>query len=281
MPRSYLYSEAAKSRTMIPENIYGHAKRLHWLLSHLTKDDTIVELGCGTGYMVCLPLAQQGYDIVGVDLDAQSIGYGRELFRREGLNCHRLQAVDIVELDRIFDVVIASEVLEHIPNTDLGNTLQAICKNLKEGGQLLVTVPNGYGWFEFESYLWFKIRLGRFIERTYIARVILGLKHLLLGNGIELPHPSTLAESPHVQRFTHKSIQRLLRKHGLEVTGITGSVLFAGPFTNLLFTGFKAVMQLNCLLGRLFPPISVAFYVSCRLPSRERSFSEASCGTNQ
>jgi SAM-dependent methyltransferase len=252
---------------MIPENIYGHAKRLQWILSHLEKEDTIVELGCGTGYMVCLPLAKQGYDIVGVDLDRQSIGYGQELFRCEGLNPNTLQAIDIGKVDHLHDVVIASEVLEHIPDADLANTLQAIRKNLKSGGQLLVTVPNGYGWFEFESFLWYKVRIGWVVERLPIIRIFREIKQRLLGDNTEDDPPSTLADSPHVQRFTFESIQRLLRSQGFEIQSITGSVLFAGPFSNLLFTGFAPAMRWNCQLGRLFPRMAAGFYVTCRLSS--------------
>jgi hypothetical protein len=53
---------------------------------------------------------------------------------------------------------------------------------------------------------------------------------------------------------------------GFEVINITGSVLFAGPFSNMLFTGVTSIMRLNCALGRLFPRIASGFYIACRLP---------------
>jgi ubiquinone/menaquinone biosynthesis C-methylase UbiE len=48
---------------MIKENVYGNAKRLKWILPHIRKDLSIIELGCGTGYMICLPLKKMGYSI--------------------------------------------------------------------------------------------------------------------------------------------------------------------------------------------------------------------------
>jgi len=42
---------------MVPENEYGQAKRLKWIESNTQKQDTIIELGCGTGYMITLPMA--------------------------------------------------------------------------------------------------------------------------------------------------------------------------------------------------------------------------------
>ena len=248
------------------ENIYGHTKRLHWIISHLKKKDTIVEFGCGTGFMITLPLAQMGFSVFGVDLDDESISFGQEIFSHKGLNPKILKAMDISDLDVVPNVIIASEVLEHITDEDIDSVLRIIRHKLKPGGQFLVTVPNGYGWFELESFLWFKIGLGRLIEGLQIARAFNAFKFLLLGLNIEPSYPSTLSNSSHVQRFTHSSIQDLLVGQGFEVINTTGSVLFAGPFSNMLFTGVTSIMRLNCALGRWFPRIASGFYISCRLP---------------
>ena len=92
----------------IPENIYGHRKRLEWILRHIHPRQRVVELGCGTGYMITRPLLKLGYDAYGVDLDERSIAYGRELFQRDGLDPDRLQAQNINALPFQADVVIAS-----------------------------------------------------------------------------------------------------------------------------------------------------------------------------
>ena len=102
------------------------------------------------------------------------------------------------------------------------------------------------------------------MERLKIIRVVNALKFLILGRDIEPPYPSTLSDSPHVQRFTYSSIQTLLAKEGFSVINITGAVFFAGPFSNMLFTGIKPIMRLNCALGRWFPRISAGFYIACR-----------------
>jgi SAM-dependent methyltransferase len=248
------------------ENIYGHTKRLNWLVDNIRKDDLIIEFGCGTGFMITLPLAKMGFSVFGVDLDDESIGFGQEIFSHKGLNPKILRAMDISDLDVVPNVIIASEVLEHITDEDIDSVLRIIRYKLKPGGQFLVTVPNGYGWFELESFLWFKIGLGRLMERLQIVRAFNAFKFLLLGRNIEPSYPSTLSNSPHVQRFTHSSIQALLVGQGFEVINITGSVLFAGPFSNMLFTGVTSIMRLNCALGRLFPRIASGFYIACRLP---------------
>jgi SAM-dependent methyltransferase len=248
------------------ENIYGHIKRLSWIKKFISKDDLIVEFGCGTGYMITYPLLKDGYNIIGVDLDTKSIEYGQAFFSESGLEGNSLKEVNIRDLNIELDVIIASEVFEHIPFPDLKEILETIGDKLKPGGRLLVTVPNGYGWFELESLLWFKCKIGSILQYLQVTRIISIIKRFLLGPDIVAPCPSTLSDSPHVQHFTYTSIKALLRRHGFEVIDSTGSVLFAGPFSNLLFTGIKPIMMLNCMLGGVCPVIAAGFYIACRLP---------------
>jgi len=255
----------------IRENMYGHSKRLKWIISQLKESDSIVEFGCGTGYMITRPLSVMGYSATGIDLDSASIEYGREIFQLEGLDSDRLLNCDLSDLDLLPDVIIASEVLEHIPDEQLSDILQIIRSKTNPEGSLLVTVPNGYGWFELESFLWFKTGVGFLLSTLGVVRVLNLFKQTLLDRDIEPSYPASVADSPHVQRFTFQSIQALLKREGFEIVSIKGSVLFAGPFSNLFFTGIKPIMNLNCRLGDLFPKISAGFYCHCRLKKTDVS----------
>lgn len=265
----------AKLTDIIPkENIYGHTKRLLWILSKIQKNNEIAELGCGTGCMITLPLAKLGYSIIGIDTDTASIEFGKKVFSQEEANPEILKVSTIEKLDINPDVIVASEVLEHIPDKDLGATLAKIYNQLIPTGKLLVTVPNGYGWFELESFLWFKAGIGKLLEWTQVTRVVNKMKHIIFGPDLELPYSSTLSASPHVQRFTFKSIQSLLQKHRFKVVAVSGSIFFAGPFSNLLFTGIRPIMQLNCALGKWFPRLASGFFVEC-LVNTEGTFSHS------
>jgi 2-polyprenyl-3-methyl-5-hydroxy-6-metoxy-1,4-benzoquinol methylase len=252
---------------MFHENIYGHAKRLSWILSRIRKDDRILEFGCGTGSMISIPLTRLGYTVVGHDTDPKSIAFGRELCRGVSVNPEILREGPLSRFDGLADVVIAAEVFEHIPKEDLPGVLSGIREKLKEGGVLLVTVPNGYGWFELESFFWFKAGLGRAIERLRIDQAVRKGKAVLCGPGIAKHYhdtPSTLSESPHVRRFTLASIRNTLAEEGFTVTEATGSVLFCGPFSNLFFTGVPSLMRLNCALGGWLKGMASNFYIACR-----------------
>jgi SAM-dependent methyltransferase len=251
------------------ENVYGHLKRLHWIINHLGQSEQIVEVGCGTGYMITRPLLHRGFHCHGVDLDETSVQYGQNLLRQEGLDPAALKAVDFGGLEFQPDVVIASEVLEHIPDSHLPSLLTLMRSKIHPGGKLLVTVPNGYGWFELEAFIWYKLRIGAVLEFLRVPAVIYKLKRLILRRPPEEPHPSTLASSPHVQWFTRRSIRELLEKHGFEVQEVVGSTLFAGPFSNLAFGGLMPLLRLNCILGQWLTTYAVGFYLLCRVKDNQ------------
>lgn len=248
----------------IQENSYGHLKRLKWIESQISPADSICEIGCGTGAMIVRPLLQRGFRIVGVDPDEKSIQFGRELLQKEGLA--PLLFREFPATEELFDVVIVSEVLEHLNDSEYPAFFRLLKSKLKKGGKLLVTVPNGSGWHELESDLYHRKNIGGILKKLKIISLIKRLKTLLLRSSDWYDTiPSTLSESPHVQRFAYKSIQHFLRKQGFEILAITGSALFSGPFSELLWGGFRPFLQINNRLGSWFPRISSGFYVSCSL----------------
>jgi 2-polyprenyl-3-methyl-5-hydroxy-6-metoxy-1,4-benzoquinol methylase len=246
------------------ENIAGHLQRLKWFCEHLHRADHALELGCGTGYMITLPMRTWGYDLVGIDLDDRSVQLGRSLLARNGLDPAILQTADLRDLTETYDAIIASEVLEHLTDDDLQQVLEAIRARLRPGGLLLVTVPNGYGWFELEAALWFRTGVDRFWHRKRVNRVVSGAHYVLTRGYIDAAFPSTVADSPHRQRFTYRSIRRLLASAGFSIEDTRGSVLIAGPFSQLLFTGIAPAMRVNAALGRRMPWVAAGFYVAAR-----------------
>jgi 2-polyprenyl-3-methyl-5-hydroxy-6-metoxy-1,4-benzoquinol methylase len=258
-----------KQGEFLKENIYGHAKRLSWILSHLHQSDLVVEFGCGTGYMISLQLTKRGYLVYGLDMDEKSISLGRELLNQEGFDPNRLKVMNLIELNLRPDIIIASEVLEHIPSEDLVKLFSTIRNKLKSDGFLLITVPNCYGWFELESSIWYKTGFGQLLAQSKVAAGINMLKSVILGRKVEYPHPATLSDSHHIQQFSYNSIQKLLKDNGFEVLEIRGSVLFSGPFSNLLFTGIERLMKINCMLGQWFPKVASGFYIRCRPALKE------------
>ena len=248
------------------ENVYGHLQRLLWIRDRIDPHDLAIELGCGTGVMITLPLRLWGYGVTGIDLDQPSVSYGRAVFERAGVDPEALSTTDLSDVEGGLDAVVASEVLEHLVEDELESVLDLIRGKLRPGGRVLVTVPNGYGWFELESFLWFRCGLDRLYRRRRVGMLVSGLRKLRFGDYQDSPYPSTIAHSPHQQRFTLSGIRRLLERHGFLVREARGSVLVAGPLSNLFVTGWEGAMGLNARLGERLSPVASGFYVVAETP---------------
>jgi SAM-dependent methyltransferase len=227
---------------LVPENIYGSSKRLAWLVSH-----------------------KLGYSIQGLDLDARSIEYGRNIFKEGNADPNCLHVMDLKDMKENFDAIIASEVLEHLETTEVNQILKIIHGKLNPGGKLLVTVPNGFGWFEVDTFIWNKLGFKFIIEKTGLMEVIYQIKKLFLKERINhSPHPSTLSNSPHRQRFSLNGIINLLKQNHFHVEEATGSVLLSGPLVNTFFHGVSPFIKANCALGKVFPYASSSFFIACK-----------------
>ena len=103
---------------------------------------SVLDLGCGNGFLAGL-LAERGCDVVGVDAD----GGGIEIAARTYPTVRFIQA-DVTQLtcndlSRVFDVVVASEVIEHLYDPE--DFVKVARMFLKPDGRLILTTPyHGY-----------------------------------------------------------------------------------------------------------------------------------------
>ncbi|MQY03355.1 Ubiquinone biosynthesis O-methyltransferase [Actinomadura sp. RB68] len=108
-----------------------------------------MDMGCGAGRHA-FELYRRGANVVAFDLDAEELAGVEKMFgamRLEGevpagASAETVQgnALDLPFPDDHFDKIIASEVLEHIP--DDMSAMAELLRVLKPGGQLAVTVPS-------------------------------------------------------------------------------------------------------------------------------------------
>lgn len=119
---------------------------------HVKKGARILDLGCGAGFN-SFELARRGHRVTGVDIHKDFVTYANAYARKHQLPA-RFLCNDITKPLRAghFDVVLISEVIEHMKNPL--PVFQNIARSLKRGGYLVLTVPNHSLVGEFTEFLW-------------------------------------------------------------------------------------------------------------------------------
>lgn len=107
----------------------------------------ILDVGCGRGWLTN-ELEQYG-EALGIDPVASSIERASHLFDHlQFLTC---ATSDLLSQDKgnSFDLIVSSEVIEHIPYPNQDDFLKDIYRLLKAGGYAILTTPRKELWEEF------------------------------------------------------------------------------------------------------------------------------------
>jgi SAM-dependent methyltransferase len=168
---------------------------------------SILELGSGQGLIL---QNLRDCDAIGVEIDEGEAA----IARAKGLDV-RVGHAGRYDAGGEFDVVIASEVIEHMlePQTLLENA----ARHLHPGGMLLLTTPNGYGYYEFSER---HLNPRYLIRSNNLLRRVLGKKPYKRGDSLD-----------HCQWFTMGRLLRMTGKAGFSLVEqensdfITGSEL--------------------------------------------------------
>ena len=110
--------------------------RVAFIVNNVGTRNRVLDAGCRYGDLT--RLFSEHNDVMGIDIDKHAL----EICGRAGniqtsvqnLNCR------LAFSDMAFDVVVMSEVLEHLPYPDI--TLSEIARVLRPGGRLIGSVPN-------------------------------------------------------------------------------------------------------------------------------------------
>jgi SAM-dependent methyltransferase len=203
--------------------IPGGLKKLEYLFSVLIRMRQVsprmkvLDVGCGNG-SIALAVASLGYDVLGVDINESSVQYARNVNRYPNA---RFEVVpgSCFNLSQSFDLIICSEVLEHLDTP--GPLVATMSRHLKESGQLLITVPNGYGPREVlgrtETLLRERLGLGRLIDH-----VRGGVK--MMDAAAKCAVHTSNPDQDHVQKFTIRQLKALIEKAGMRIVETVNSI---------------------------------------------------------
>jgi 2-polyprenyl-3-methyl-5-hydroxy-6-metoxy-1,4-benzoquinol methylase len=217
-----------------------------------SKPVRILDVGCGTGELLTLPIAQlfqldSKVSILGVDVHEESILRAMANVQRAGLSNISFSMDNKWQQDE-FDIVLCSEVLEHVEDTK--TFLSKLRKCVKEDGCLILTIPNGYGAFEIESFIYHKLGFKKFWEMT---------KKIFRRKGsVNAQTPlilETLNEdnNVHIHHFPYWKFVKIIKDLHFRENYILGVALFGGPLSNRLMEKFPCIFRLNIFLAKKLP----------------------------
>lgn len=223
---------------------YQHRQRIDNIKNILDRlgiasNDRILDVGCGSGIYLTL-MAERSKNVVGVELSKEGIERSQVIFDEMGLKdrIHILRgdAMNLPFQGGSFDVVLCTEVLEHLPDPSKGAL--EIQRVLKKGGMALISMPN------LISIFWLFNRINA--EAGRISGV-------------------TTDIDPHM-KYPFWKIEGILRKAGFDVKAVRGTYMIPSDLLFRLFPRNKNIAKLVYALGRIewkinIKPLNAFFFV--------------------
>lgn len=154
--KMYFYEESLASSFDEKMNKYDVNKRIDVVFNEMLNEDIkgrkFLDAGCGTG-LFSKVACDRGADVYSMDL-------GENLLNEVKKKCNSNRVVgSILEIpfpDNTFDIVMSSEVIEHVP--DPKKAIAELYRVLKPGGIMVLTTPNKFWYFAIWIANTFKLR---------------------------------------------------------------------------------------------------------------------------
>ena len=230
------------------EDIFGNAKKIRFILpviaqlrERLGRNVSVLDFGCGNALAVGQYLIGEGIEYVGLDFHEPSLSFAREKFG--GPNA---DFPDAVPPDRIFDVIIYADVLEHVH--DPLSIVRAYAHQLAPGGILIWSIPNGYGPCELEKKIDNRLRLYQ------ILRFVKHLGLRLIGRSAKMaPSAPYNNECGPVQFFTLRALRKLASDAGFKIVQIAHGGFAGADLTGNTIFRSRRVIEWNVRIADHLP----------------------------
>lgn len=183
----------------------------------------ILDIGCGDSLLKSLI---PRHDWTGLDINPSLVG--------GNVIQHDITSIPYPCPDSHFDVVVCSEVLEHLFNPL--DVVKEIRRVVKPEGRAIITVPN-----------------------------LNNIDYQIMGYGAIVYHPDNIGSVEHIRQFTPNALVPLIENQGFRLKAITGN----SPHLTHFFQQARSVLKvkyphwtsvhIDQLIGEMFPLVCPGF----------------------
>ncbi len=208
----------------LDEGHYDRAIKGKWTIQkfwHMTKfkkvrslienpsSKKIMELGCGPGTFLSM-LKPNYTSATGIDNDPNQMAYAKKHYATQKLTFKMGDITKPLPIENQ-DIIIISEVIEHIPLKESEKMLKQAKASLKKGGSIILTTPNYRSFWPIIEFVWNKMNPVNY-------------------------------EELHVNKYNMKKLTSQLKKHGFKIDR-KGTFLIASPFLFFLPLQWRTRIQ--------------------------------------
>jgi 2-polyprenyl-3-methyl-5-hydroxy-6-metoxy-1,4-benzoquinol methylase len=117
--------------------------------NHNRSNFQILDVGCGRGWLS--NLCSTYGEVTGIEPIKKVVEYARTLFPTLDIRCQTSD--ELLEQHMHYDLIVCSEVIEHIPDLQKNSFVKKLFFLLKPGGFIIVTTPRQEILSEWQQYI--------------------------------------------------------------------------------------------------------------------------------
>lgn len=257
----------------------GHwGKRLEILLSHVETfaGTSVLDMGCGVGTLA-LETAKHGATSFGLDFTYGMTMQGMEFAKENQIQkCYFING-DVAQVpfkDSSFDLIFASDIIEHLPEGILEKMLKECLRVLKKDGKFILhTFPSKYDYFfERKEFMIFVLPLF-WLPCSMLKRYLKFLHHAIIPALRKILWKLKLVKTSHGDIIhcncqDQKELETLVLATGFGIkTSFTTTIYYGGDYGKPMYSKKNFTRKLVELLFRNSPLMHRNIFLFCEKPS--------------